>query len=77
MTCSSQYLTTLPASQQTYIPPAPASVRHVRPTPRDILRYRYQHGANLGSIFILEQWLFGGMYDEGVSGSSELDAINA
>ncbi|OAL35707.1 hypothetical protein AYO20_05088 [Fonsecaea nubica] len=48
-----------------------------RPTPKDILRYRYQHGTNLGSIFILEQWLFGSMYDEGVPGSSELDAIIA
>ncbi|EXJ73064.1 uncharacterized protein A1O5_04213 [Cladophialophora psammophila CBS 110553] len=48
-----------------------------RPTPKDILRYRYQHGTNLGSIFILEQWLFGSMYDQGVSGSSELDAVVA
>ncbi|OQU96531.1 hypothetical protein CLAIMM_02602 isoform 4 [Cladophialophora immunda] len=48
-----------------------------RPTPKDILRYRYQHATNLGGIFILEQWLFGSMYDEGVSGSSELDAVIA
>ena len=46
-----------------------------RPLTKDILRYRYQHGTNLGSIFILEQWLFGSMYDEGVPSSSELDAI--
>lgn len=46
-----------------------------RPSPKDIIRYRYQHGTNLGSIFILEQWLFGSMYDEGVKSSSELDAI--
>ncbi|OAP58052.1 hypothetical protein AYL99_07142 [Fonsecaea erecta] len=48
-----------------------------RPSPKDILQYRYQHGTNLGGIFILEQWMFGSMYDEGVSGSSELDAVNA
>ncbi|KIV88123.1 hypothetical protein, variant [Exophiala mesophila] len=48
-----------------------------RPTAKDILRYRYQHGTNLGSIFILEQWLFGGMYDAEVSSSSEHDAIIA
>lgn len=48
-----------------------------RPTPKDIFRYRYQHGTNLGSIFILEQWLYGSMYDQGVSGSSELDAVVA
>ncbi|KAJ9608450.1 Glucan 1,3-beta-glucosidase 3 [Cladophialophora chaetospira] len=47
------------------------------PTSADVLRYRYQHGTNLGSIFILEQWLFGSLYDQGVTGSSELDAINA
>lgn len=47
----------------------------MRPSTKDILRYRYQHGTNLGSIFILEQWLFGSMYDEGVPSSSELDAV--
>ncbi len=57
--------------------PGAPSQQPGRPTPKDILRYRYQHGANLGSIFILESWLFGSMYDEGVAGSSELDAINA
>ncbi|EXJ63771.1 hypothetical protein A1O7_00106 [Cladophialophora yegresii CBS 114405] len=74
-----------PASQQHYPSPSVggqqqhpiAGPHHVQPTPRDILRYRYQHGCNLGSIFVLEQWLFGGMYDEGVGGSSELDAITA
>ncbi|EXJ95904.1 hypothetical protein A1O1_01029 [Capronia coronata CBS 617.96] len=48
-----------------------------RPTPQDIIRYRYQHGTNLGAIFVLEQWLFGRMYDENVSSGSELDAVVA
>lgn len=48
-----------------------------RPSLQDILRYRYQYGTNLGGVFVLEQWLFGSMYDPGVSGSSELDAVVA
>jgi hypothetical protein len=48
-----------------------------RPTTCDILRFRYQHGVNLGSVFVLEQWLSPGMYDHGVSGASELDAVVA
>ena len=48
-----------------------------RPTTSDILRFRYQHGVNLGSVFVLEQWLSLGMYDHGVSGASELDAVVA
>jgi len=47
------------------------------PTVNDIFRYRYQHGTNLGSIYILERWLTGSMYIDGVSGDSELDAIKA
>ena len=43
-------------------------------TPLDVLQYRYHHGSNLGGIFVLEQWLFPSMYDQGVKGASELDA---
>lgn len=42
----------------------------------DIFRYRYQHGTNLGSIFVLEKWMFGSMYS-GSEGTSELDAVSA
>ena len=45
------------------------------PTPLDVLRYRYHHGSNLGGVFVLEQWLFPSMFDQGVKGSSELDAV--
>jgi len=45
------------------------------PKPIDVLRYRYHHGANLGSIFVLEQWLFGSMFPPGSPGGSELDAV--
>lgn len=54
------------------------SSHHVpRPTTSDILRFRYQHGVNLGSVFVLEQWLSPRMYDHGVSGDGELDAVVA
>ncbi|KAL2223076.1 putative glucan 1,3-beta-glucosidase precursor [Thermoascus aurantiacus ATCC 26904] len=45
------------------------------PTARDIFRYRYQHGTNLGSIFVLERWLTGSMYEDDTPGSSELEAV--
>lgn len=44
------------------------------PHPLEVMRYRYQHGTNLGSIFVLEKWLTGSMYAEG-SDSSELAAV--
>ncbi|KAI9812126.1 MAG: Glucan 1,3-beta-glucosidase 3 [Pycnora praestabilis] len=47
------------------------------PTPLEVLRYRYHHGTNLGSIFVLEQWLSGSMFVAGAAGGSELDAVNA
>ncbi|KAL1971110.1 hypothetical protein VTN77DRAFT_61 [Rasamsonia byssochlamydoides] len=44
------------------------------PTEKEIFRYRYQHGTNLGSIFVLERWLCGNMYEK-IPGSSELEAV--
>lgn len=39
--------------------PTPNAPNTTRPTsPLDVLRYRYHHGTNLGSIFLLEKWLF-------------------
>jgi hypothetical protein len=43
----------------------------------DVYKYRYQYGANLGSIFVLEKWLFSGMFDQSAQGGSELDAVRA
>ncbi|KKY28201.1 putative glucanbeta-glucosidase [Diplodia seriata] len=51
-----------------------------RVTPLDVLRYRYQHGANLGSIYVLEKWLFPAMFPGSCAGhgkSSELAAVRA
>ncbi|OKL60608.1 hypothetical protein UA08_04182 [Talaromyces atroroseus] len=45
------------------------------PTVADIFRYRYQHGTNLGSIFVLEKWLHRSMYEKHATGSSELAAV--
>ena len=47
------------------------------PTALDILRYRYHHGANLGSCFVLEKWLWPGLFESGARGDSELDAVEA
>jgi hypothetical protein len=45
------------------------------PSAIDIFRYRYQHGTNLGSIFVLEKWLHPKMFDKDVKGSGELEAV--
>jgi hypothetical protein len=45
------------------------------PTALDVLRYRYHHGTNIGSIFVLEKWLFGSMFLPSTPGDSELDAV--
>lgn len=45
------------------------------PTAIDIFRYRYQHGTNLGSIFVLEKWLHPKMFEKDAQGSSELEAV--
>ena len=47
------------------------------PTVLDVLRYRYHHGANLGSYFVLEKWLWPNVFESGVEGDSELDAVQA
>lgn len=47
------------------------------PTPADVTRYRYHHGTNLGSVFVLERWLTGSMFPDSANGSSELTAAEA
>jgi hypothetical protein len=32
------------------------------PTAEDVIRYRYHHGVNLGSVFVLEKWLFSDIF---------------
>ncbi|KAK4990187.1 Glucan 1,3-beta-glucosidase 3 [Elasticomyces elasticus] len=47
-----------------------------QPSASDILRYRYHHGTNVGSVFVLEQWLTPHMYPDG-SQSAELAAVTS
>lgn len=47
------------------------------PSPLEILRYRYHYGANLGGCFVLEKWLWPGLFEPGAKGDSELDAVEA
>ncbi|KAJ8108963.1 hypothetical protein OPT61_g7806 [Boeremia exigua] len=47
------------------------------PTALDILRYRYHHGTNLGSVFVIEKWLQPSRFPDGAEGSSELAAVKA
>ncbi|KAG9248352.1 glycoside hydrolase superfamily [Calycina marina] len=47
------------------------------PTPLDIFRYRYHHGINLNSIFVLEKLRFGWMIPPEAQGGSELDVMTA
>ncbi|MCJ1337831.1 Glucan 1,3-beta-glucosidase 3 [Bachmanniomyces sp. S44760] len=47
------------------------------PSRQDILRYRLQHGVNLGGVFVLERWLFGSLFHPHAKGGSELDAVTA
>ncbi|KAJ9659357.1 Glucan 1,3-beta-glucosidase 3 [Coniosporium apollinis] len=47
------------------------------PTPLDVFRYRYHHGTNIGSVYVLEKWLHPSMFPTNASDkqSSELEAI--
>lgn len=47
------------------------------PQERDVLAYRYHHGTNVGSIFVLEKWLFGNLFTDLATGDSELDAVKS
>lgn len=47
------------------------------PTAIDILRYQYHHGTNLGSIYVLERWLYPSRFPVSTAGSSELEAVKA
>ncbi|KAF2249054.1 glycoside hydrolase family 5 protein [Trematosphaeria pertusa] len=68
-----------PGQQQTHYrgmdQDQPSTIRE--PSALDILRYRYHHGTNLGSVYVLERWLFPSRFPDGASGSSELAAVTA
>lgn len=56
-------------------PDQPSTIRDV--TALDILCYRYHHGTNLGSVYVLERWLFPSRFPEEAKGTSELAAVEA
>ena len=58
-------------------PPAQTACELLPPTAADVLRYRYHHGTNIGSVFILERWLTPSMFPDSAQGSSELVAVQA
>lgn len=60
----------LPTGQQT-------SAGISEPTALDILRYRYHHGTNLGSVYVIERWLQPSRFPDEAEGSSELAALKA
>ncbi|OAF60889.1 Glucan 1,3-beta-glucosidase 3 [Pseudogymnoascus destructans] len=62
-----------PQATTTSTPHAASSIRPI--TCQDIFRYRYHHGTNLGSIFVLERWLFPSLFS--APGDSELAAVTS
>ena len=58
-------------------PQAQAQARMGPPTVCEINRYRTHHGTNIGSVFVLERWLFPGMFLDSAEGGSELSAVSA
>lgn len=72
-----------PASQSPRPPNKPSNGMHQgpynirEPTPLDIIRYRYQWGTNLGSVFVIERWMTESRFPDGAEGSSELAAVKA
>lgn len=72
-----------PQQQQPITPSSPSDPNRyiVPPAPSltDVYRYRYHHGTNLGSIFVLEKWLHPSMFPAQATASqtSELEAVKA
>jgi aryl-phospho-beta-D-glucosidase BglC (GH1 family) len=63
---------------QSLLPETDQPSKIAPPTPLDVLRYRYHHGTNLGSIFLLERWLTPSMFPPpSTRGDSELAAATA
>ncbi|PLB46792.1 glycoside hydrolase [Aspergillus steynii IBT 23096] len=47
------------------------------PTVDDVFRYRYQHGTNLGSVFMHGPWLDNSVFEDDPNGSRELEALKS
>jgi aryl-phospho-beta-D-glucosidase BglC (GH1 family) len=55
----------------------PASTPNQPPTKRQIYQNRFNHGPNLGAMFVLEKWICDGPFGEKAKGTSELDAVKS
>jgi len=72
--CSPAQIT---SKTQSPIPPIDRPSKISPPTPQDVIRYRYHHGTNLGSIFVLERWLMPSMFLSSCTGDSELATVTS
>lgn len=59
------------------LPAAVVSDKDKAPTERQIYQNRFNHGPNLGGMFVLEKWISGDSFYPNESKSSELDAVKA
>ncbi|KAI4700314.1 hypothetical protein J4E81_004352 [Alternaria sp. BMP 2799] len=78
--CNSKFDGAAEAQHQHHFPPTHQQGQQhgiSDPTTLDILRYRYHHGTNLGSVYVIERWLQGSRFPDGSEGSSELAAVQA
>lgn len=71
----SQFPGRFDGSQEPICQERPSTIQ--APTPLDIFRYRYHHGTNIGSVYVLEKWLHPSMFPSNASNkqSSELEAV--
>ncbi|GAB7358001.1 hypothetical protein MBLNU230_g0166t1 [Neophaeotheca triangularis] len=65
------------ASPQQAVVDQPQNSAIRAPSPADVIRYRYHHGTNVGSVFIMEKWLTSSMYPDSAEGSAERAAVKA
>jgi hypothetical protein len=63
--------------EQYTIPLGIYNKQHPEPTALDILRYRYHHGTNLGSIFVLQRMFCPSIFEKVAEGTNELDAVKS
>jgi hypothetical protein len=56
----------------------PSAQAILEPSYDDIIRYRYHHGVNLGSVFVLEKWLTSSAFPSNALGdqTSELACVD-
>lgn len=71
----------LAKTRETFKPPTRTTTfgaEFTPPTDLEVIRYRYQLGANLGSVFVIEKWLSPSVFHDAPThcGKSELAAVS-